>query len=66
MSWPFERWQQIAICRFGLQSSEFWAMPLGHWLSLLNSMKSPGFDSKSLNDLIALYPDEGDQNEPGE
>ncbi len=64
MSWPFESWQQIAIRRFGLQPSEFWAMPLRDWLGLLESVKSRGLDRQKLEDLLALYPDQGDENEP--
>ena len=68
MSWPFESWQQIAIRRFNLQPSEFWAMPLRDWLALLDGVKPNGFNRKSLDDLIALYPDigakKGESHEP--
>lgn len=64
MSWPFESWQQIAIRRFGLQPSEFWAMPLRDWLGLLDGVKPRGMDHQKLDDLLALYPDSGDENEP--
>ena len=57
MSWPFESWQQIAIRRFNLQPSEFWAMPLRDWLALLDGVKPSGFNRQSLDDLIAQYPD---------
>jgi len=63
MSWPFERWQQIAIRRFGLQPSEFWDMPLQDWLSLLRGVQQQGFDRRALEDLIEIYPDHGDENE---
>jgi len=62
MSWPFENWQQIAIRRFGIQPSEFWAMPLCDWLGLLESVKPRGMDRRKLDDLRALYPDQGDEN----
>lgn len=64
MSWPFESWHSLAIRRFNLQSSEFWAMPLRDWLSLLDGVKPPGFDRQSLSELIALYPDTGDSHAP--
>jgi len=68
MSWPFESWQQIAIRRFNLQPGEFWAMPLRDWLALLDGVKPNGFNRKSLDDLIALYPDigakKGESHEP--
>ena len=64
MSWPFESWQQIAIRRFNLQPSEFWSMPLRDWLALLDGVKTRGFDRQSLDELIALYPDTGDNREP--
>jgi len=64
MSWPFESWQQIAIRRFNLQPSEFWAMPLRDWLGLMEAVKPQGLDRQRLNELAALYPDEGGANEP--
>ena len=64
MSWPFESWQQIAIRRFNLSPSEFWAMPLRDWLMLIEVVKPSGFDRQTLDDLLALYPDEGGSNEP--
>lgn len=63
MSWPFQSWQQIAIRRFGLQPSEFWAMPLHDWLTLLDGIKSQGFDRRDFDALFELYPDIGDENE---
>lgn len=64
MSWPFESWQQIAIRRFNLGPSEFWAMPLRDWLALLDGVKPRGCDRQSLDDLIALYPDRGGTDDP--
>ncbi len=64
MSWPFERWQQIAIRRFGLAPTEFWALPVREWLSLLDGAKPSGFDRTALADLLDIYPDTGDENEP--
>lgn len=62
-NWPFETWQQIAIRRFHLSPSEFWAMPLRDWLALLNGLKRHGIDRAGLNDLLKIYPDIGDENE---
>ena len=62
-NWPFETWQQIAIRRFHLSPSEFWAMPLRDWLVLLNGLKRHGIDRAALNDLLKIYPDIGDENE---
>ncbi|WP_427449920.1 phage tail assembly chaperone [Litorimonas sp. WD9-15] len=64
MSWPFESWQQIAIRRFGLIPSEFWAMPVRDWLTLLDGAKPSGFDREALDALLTLFPDEGGSNEP--
>lgn len=64
MSWPFESWQQIAIRRFNLQPSEFWAMPLRDWLTLIEAIKPCGFDRQTLDDLLEIYPDKGDADEP--
>lgn len=64
MSWPFESWHQIAIRRFNLQPTEFWAMPLRDWLGLIEGVKPQGFDRQKLDALAALYPDEGGLNEP--
>lgn len=64
MSWPFESWQQIAIRRFGLQPTEFWAMPLRDWLALMEGMKPRGMDRRKLDDLLTLYPDKGEDNDP--
>ena len=63
MSWPFERWHQVAIRRFNLQPDAFWNMPLRDWLGLLEGVKPQGFDCQKLDDLIDLYPDEGDGDE---
>lgn len=62
-SWPFEAWHQVAVRRFNLQPSEFWEMPVGDWLNLLNGIKTAGFDQKTLADLLEIYPDEGGENE---
>ena len=64
MSWPFESWQQIAIRRFNLQPSEFWDMPLRDWLALIEAVKPSGVDRQKLGELLALYPDEGETDEP--
>lgn len=64
MSWPFECWQQIAIRRFGLQPTEFWAMPLRDWMALMESVKSRGMDHRKLDELLTLYPDNGEYNDP--
>ena len=63
MSWPFERWHQIAIRRFNLQPDAFWDMPLRDWLGLIEGAKPQGFDRQKLDDLLHLYPDKGDENE---
>jgi len=47
-NWPFDQWQQIAIRRFNLTPSEFWAMPLRDWLSLMHGLKRGGFDRTAL------------------
>ncbi|MEL6687425.1 MAG: phage tail assembly chaperone [Pseudomonadota bacterium] len=57
MSWPFQSWHKIAIQRFGLSPSEFWAMPLADWLALLEPT-SPALDRQSLTNLMKDYPDE--------
>jgi len=64
MSWPFDRWIQIAIRRFGLSPTEFWAMPLRDWLTLLQSIQSSHFDRADLDKLISTYPDRGGPNGP--
>jgi len=61
--WPFDAWQQIAIRRFNLSPSEFWAMPLRDWLGLMSGVKTGGFDSAALAELLKSYPDAGDENE---
>ena len=60
--WPFQAWQQIAIRRFNLAPSEFWAMPMGDWLGLLNGLKQAGFARKTLEQLLEIYPDEEGDN----
>lgn len=62
-NWPFDQWQQIAIRRFNLSPSEFWAMPVREWLALMNGIKSVGFDRAALTELLTLYPDTGGDNE---
>ena len=64
MSWPFESWQLLAIRRFNLGPSEFWAMPLHDWLILIDAVKPRGFDRQTLDGLLKLYPDKGTENEP--
>jgi hypothetical protein len=59
MSWPFESWQQIAIRRFGIQPSEFWAMPLRDWLALMEGVRVRGFSRSDFDALSQIYPDEG-------
>ena len=61
--WPFDHWHQIAIRRFNLSPSEFWAMPLRDWLGLMSGLKGAGFDRAALTELLKLYPDAGDENE---
>ncbi len=61
--WPFDQWQQIAIRRFNLQPSEFWAMPVRDWLRLINGLKNSGVDRSALAKLLKTYPDTGDENE---
>ena len=56
--WPFEAWQHIAIRRFGLAPSEFWAMPVRDWLGLLNGLNTPGLDRSAFEKLLEIYPDE--------
>ena len=63
--WPFDVWQQVAIRRFALQPSEFWAMPVRDWLGLINGAKPRGFDRVQLDELMKKYPDYGDENELG-
>ena len=58
MNWPFEYWHQIAIRRFNLQPDTFWDMPLRDWLSLIEGVRSQGFDRQTLDDLIKIFPDE--------
>ena len=58
MNWPFEHWHQIAIRRFSLQPDTFWDMPLRDWLSLIEGVRSQGFDRQTLDDLIKIFPDE--------
>lgn len=58
MNWPFEHWHQIAIRRFNLQADTFWDMPLRDWLSLIEGVRSQGFDRQTLDDLIKIFPDE--------
>ena len=62
-NWPFQAWQQIAIRRFNLSPSEFWAMPVGDWLALMGGLKSSGVDQNALSELLKIYPDEETQNE---
>ena len=66
MSWPFESWQQIAIRRFGIQPSEFWAMPLRDWLALMKAVRPHGFSRSDLDGLTQIYPDEGETNDADE
>ena len=66
MSWPFESWQQIAIRRFGIQPSEFWAMPLRDWLALMKAVRPHGFSRSDLDALTQIYPDEGETNDADE
>lgn len=63
-SWPFDAWHQVAVRRFNLQPSDFWEMPVGDWLSLMNGAKHAGFDQKTLADLLEIYPDIGGGHEP--
>ena len=60
--WPFQAWQHIAIRRFNLPPSEFWAMPVGDWLALIGGLKPSGVDQKTLGELLKIYPDEEIQN----
>jgi len=66
MSWPFESWQQIAIRRFGLQPSEFWAMPLRDWLALIEGVRPQGFSRSDLDALSQIYPDDGETDDTDE
>jgi hypothetical protein len=61
-AWPFQAWQQIAIRRFGLAPSEFWAMPMRDWLALLSGLNTGGLDRDALYKLLEIYPDEEDEN----
>ncbi len=64
MSWPFDVWLRVAVKRFGLTPSEFWAMPVREWLILLKDTARPRFDRARFDDLIKLYPDEGGPDGP--
>jgi hypothetical protein len=62
--WPFAAWQTLAIRRFNLAPSEFWDMPVRDWLTLMDGLKSGGFDRAAFEELLKNYPDDGDENEP--
>lgn len=57
MSWPFDAWHRLAIRRFGLDPSEFWAMPLSDWLDLIAPDMSP-LDRAALHKLMKDHPDD--------
>jgi len=57
-AWPFQAWQKIAIRRFGLAPTEFWAMPVRDWLELLNGLNTAGLDRSAFEKLLEIYPDE--------
>lgn len=63
MSWPFADWQAVAVRRFQLSPTEFWAMPVREWLALLKGAKPSGFERSNLDNLMLTYPDEGTPNE---
>jgi len=44
--------------------SEFWDMPVRDWLTLMDGLKSGGFDRAAFEELLKNYPDDGDENEP--
>ena len=64
MSWPFDSWLQIAVRRFGMAPSEFWATPVREWLTLLDGTRRPGFDHDAMTRLLDEFPDTGEINEP--
>ena len=57
MKWPFDVWLRIAVKRFGLAPTEFWAMPLREWLVLMKATQPASLDRKRLDALIQTYPD---------
>lgn len=56
MSWPFADWHRLAVCRLSLAPSEFWAMPLADWLTLI-APELPALDRAALNQLMKDFPD---------
>lgn len=56
MSWPFAAWHRLAVRQLGLQPSEFWALPLADWLSLIAPDRAPMSGAR----LLALMEDHPD------
>lgn len=56
MSWPFQDWHRLAVRHLHIAPSEFWAMPLADWLSLI-AMDAPTLDRAALDQMIKEYPD---------
>lgn len=59
MNWPFDQWLAVAVQNFYLDPSEFWAMPLADWLSLITPQSS-ALSREHLTYLMKEYPDDGD------
>ncbi|GLQ19659.1 phage tail assembly chaperone [Algimonas porphyrae] len=56
MTWPFDEWHRLAVRHLQLSPSEFWAMPLADWLSLIAIDRS-ALDRSDLNKLMKDHPD---------
>ncbi len=59
MSARWRAWLQLAVLRFGLSPSEFWALTLAEWRALTAAMPPPGdaMNRAELDRLLADYPD---------
>lgn len=61
MSARWRAWLQLAVLRFGLSPTDFWALSLTEWRTLLAAL-APGaggaLDRAGLEALRAAYPDE--------
>lgn len=56
-AWPFDGWLSLAVRRFGLSPSEFWAMSFKDWRALIQEPVGQSLSRAQFQELSQLYPD---------
>lgn len=59
--WPFDDWLRLAVRRYGLTPSEFWAMSLRDWRVLNKGQMGLPCVRAEFEALAAEYPDNGEK-----